>query len=157
MLTLKFHQMPPSQGKVKIQNSERIQYAPTHLLSLLNFSSLYLLYFRTPCLLFDLPLPEGRAGTAWEPSEPWIFLFSPIKCSVSHYSQLSPFSVIHELRLQRVKDKTLASYALSIGRQIMVKKHHQMIIFRLQRIWKGIQYSDKTQNHTECLTTETWV
>jgi len=41
--------------------------------TLLNFSPcftfhLYLLQNRTSCLLSNLPLPDGRAGTAWGPS-----------------------------------------------------------------------------------------
>ena len=40
-----------------------------------HFPSLYLLHFPTLCLNFSLHLPEGRTGTAWEPSEQYIFCF----------------------------------------------------------------------------------
>jgi hypothetical protein len=36
--------------------------------------------------LYALPIPEGQAGTAWEPSKSEIcFLNPPPQCSVSHY------------------------------------------------------------------------
>jgi hypothetical protein len=43
--------------------------------TLLHFSSLYLFHFGTPDLLFNPPLSEGRAGTAWEPSLRKIYFF----------------------------------------------------------------------------------
>jgi hypothetical protein len=46
----------------------RMQQDPAQLLSPLHFSSFHLLHFRTPYLLFNLHLQEGRLGNAWEPS-----------------------------------------------------------------------------------------
>jgi hypothetical protein len=52
----------PPKVNNKIKNSDQMQ------LTVLHFLSLYLLLFRTSYLLLNLPLSEGRAVTAWEPS-----------------------------------------------------------------------------------------
>jgi len=41
-------------------------------------------------LVFNLPLPEGQAGTTLEPPEPQIFIFLCNKCRVSHDLPITP-------------------------------------------------------------------
>jgi hypothetical protein len=58
------------------------------------------------CLLFNLPLPEGQTGTAWEAWQPEIsFSFYPVKYSVSHYSSSALSFPPSRFVLQRVKRK----------------------------------------------------
>jgi hypothetical protein len=54
--------------------------------------------------LFNLHLPEGQAGTAWEPLYPKMYAFPPIKYNVSYYFLLfSLLSGLFENLFQTVK------------------------------------------------------
>jgi hypothetical protein len=51
-------------------------------ISSLHYSYLYCCYFRVPHLFFNLTLLQRRASTAWEPSQPYIYSFPLVTCSV---------------------------------------------------------------------------
>jgi hypothetical protein len=59
---------------------------PAPLLPLLNFSSFYLLHFRTPCLLFNLPSAKDERALLGDLHSRKFISVSPVKCSVSHCS-----------------------------------------------------------------------
>jgi hypothetical protein len=65
----------------------------------------FLMYFLTPYLRFNLPLREGRAGNAWEPSQPKC-IFPLAKCNIltnlSHPPH-SLLSLVHSVVLERLK------------------------------------------------------
>jgi hypothetical protein len=54
--------------------------------------SLYLPHFPTIYLLYNLPLPAGRADTAWEPSKS-VFAPTRVKRGVSYFSE-RPHSIL---------------------------------------------------------------
>jgi hypothetical protein len=57
------------QNLIQIQHA--LQSSLSHcILKTVQFPFLLLLHFLMPYLVSNLPLPEGRVGTAWEPAEP---------------------------------------------------------------------------------------